>query len=92
MLVSILKRPHWQLGLLSGVLLGLSYPPWHLGFLAWFGLIPLIHIFLNVKPRQAIQLAFLSSITANFISLYWIGLNSDAKTGRKPAPLFKPIQ
>ncbi len=78
MLVSILKRPHWQLALLSGVLLGLSYPPWHLGFFAWFGLIPLIHIFLNVKPRQAVQLAFLSSITANFISLYWIGLNSGA--------------
>ncbi len=78
MLDSILKRPHWQLALLSGVLVGLSYPPWHLGFFAWFGFIPLIHILLNVKPRQALQLSFLSSITANFISLYWIGLNSGA--------------
>ena len=77
-MVSILKRPHWQLALLSGVLVGLSYPPLHLGFFAWFGLIPLIHILLNIKPRQAIQLAFLASITANFISLYWIGLNSGA--------------
>ena len=75
---SVLKRPHWQLVLLSGVLIGLSYPPLHLGFLAWFGLIPLIHVLLNVKPRQAIQLAFLASITANFISLYWIGFNSGA--------------
>ena len=74
----VLKRPHWQLVLLSGVLVGLSYPPLHLGFLAWFGLIPLVHVLLNVKPRQAIQLAFLASITANFISLYWIGFNSGA--------------
>jgi apolipoprotein N-acyltransferase len=77
-MVSILKRPHWQLALLSGVLIGLSYPPLHLGFLAWFGLIPLIHVLLNVKPRQVVQLAFLASITANFISLYWIGFNSGA--------------
>ena len=77
-MVSILKRPHWQLSLLSGVLIGLSYPPLHLGFLAWFGLIPFIHILLNTKPRQTVQLSFLASITANFISLYWIGLNSGA--------------
>ena len=77
-MVSILKRPHWQLALLSGVLIGLSYPPLHLGFLAWFGLIPLIHVLLKVKPRQTVQLAFLASITANFISLYWIGFNSGA--------------
>ncbi|MBU0528973.1 apolipoprotein N-acyltransferase [bacterium] len=75
---SILKRPHWQLALLSGVLIGLSYPPLHLGFLAWFGLIPLIHVILNVKSGQAARLAFLASITANFISLYWIGFNSGA--------------
>ena len=78
MLVNMLGRQHWQLALFSGVLIGLSYPPLHLGFLAWFGLIPLIHILLNCKPRQAIPLAFLASITANFISLYWIGLNSGA--------------
>ncbi len=74
----VLNRPHWQLALLSGILVGLSYPPLHLGFLAWFGLIPLIHVLLNIKPRQSIPLTFLASITANFISLYWIGFNSGA--------------
>ena len=77
-MVNILKRQYWQLALLSGVLVGLSYPPLHLGFLAWFGLIPIIHVLLNVKSNQATKLAFLASITANFISLYWIGLNSGA--------------
>lgn len=77
-MIRILKRPHWQLALLSGVLVGLSYPPLQLGFIAWFGLIPMIHILLNVKPGQAARLAFLASITANFISLHWIGFNSGA--------------
>lgn len=77
-MVRILKRPHWQLALLSGILVGLSYPPLHLGFFAWFGFIPLIHIWLNTKPGQAAKLAFLASITTNFISLHWIGFNSGA--------------
>ena len=77
-MVKILKRPYWQLALLSGIIIGLSYPPLHLGFLAWFGFIPLIHVLLNVKAIQAAKFAFLASITANFISLYWIGLNSGA--------------
>ncbi len=73
-----LKRPHWQLALISGVLIGIAYPPLKLGFIAWFGLIPLFHIWLNNKPGQSARLGFLASITANLISLYWIGFNSGA--------------
>lgn len=74
----MLKLPMWQLALLSGILVGLSYPPLHLGFLVYIGLIPLIHILLNTKPKQTIKHSFVASITANFISLYWIGMNSGA--------------
>ena len=74
----LLNSPSWLLALISGILVGLSYPPLHLGFLMWVGLIPLIHVLLNETPKQSAKLAFLSSITANFISLYWIGLNSGA--------------
>ena len=74
----MLNRPNWQLAILSGILIGLSYPPLHLGFLAYIGLIPLIHIFLNSASKLAAKQAFLASITANLISLYWIGLNSGA--------------
>lgn len=74
----MLKRPHWQLSILSGILIGLSYPPLHLGFLAYIGLIPLIYVLLKSKPKQSIKQTFLASITANFISLYWIGFNSGA--------------
>jgi len=74
----MLNRPHWQLAVLSGILVGLAYPPLHLGFLIYIGLIPLIHILLNSSTKQAARNAFLASITANLISLYWIGLNSGA--------------
>jgi len=77
-MTKILKLPAWQLALISGVLVGFSYPPLRLGFLIWIGLIPLIHIILNSKPKNVAVFAFLASITANFISLYWIGLNSGA--------------
>lgn len=77
-MIKILKLPNWKLAVISGVLVGLSYPPLHLGFIMWFGLIPLIHVLLNVKPGQAAKFAFLASITANFISLHWIGFNSGA--------------
>ncbi len=73
-----LKLPHWQLALISGILIGVSYPPLKLGFIAWFGLIPLIYIWLNNRPGQSARLGFLASITANLISLHWIGLNSGA--------------
>ena len=74
----MLNRPNWQFAILSGIFIGLSYPPLHLGFLAYIGLIPLIHIFLNSTSKLAAKQAFLASITANFFSLYWIGLNSGA--------------
>lgn len=72
------NRPYWQLAIISGILIGLSYPPLPLGFLAYFGFIPLIYVLLNVSAKQSIRYSFLASITANIISLYWIGLNSGA--------------
>lgn len=72
------ERPHWQNSLLTGILIGLSYPPTHLGFFAVIGFIPLFHVILNSTPCSAAKWAYLASVTANLISLYWIGLNSGA--------------
>jgi apolipoprotein N-acyltransferase len=74
----LLNRPPWQLSILSGVLVGCSYPPSPFGFLAWFALVPLMIVFTASRPKQVFKHAYLASITANLISLYWIGLNSGA--------------
>ena len=73
-----LKRPNWQLAIISGTLVGLSYPLFPLGFLAWFGFIPLIHVLTRTNPRTAFRMGYLAGAVANLVSLYWIGFNSGA--------------
>jgi Apolipoprotein N-acyltransferase len=46
------------LALLSGILLGLSFPPFHLGFLAWIFLVPLFKIFYEKNKFQEKALSF----------------------------------
>ncbi|NQV36584.1 MAG: apolipoprotein N-acyltransferase [Candidatus Marinimicrobia bacterium] len=76
---SILNREPWQLALLSGTLIGLSYhPKLYLGFLAWIAFIPLIHIIYHSTPRSAAKYAYYASVAANFIAFHWIGLNNGA--------------
>ena len=68
----------WKLSVLSGILIGLSYPPSPLGLLAWFGLIPLIHILLNASIVNSMKWSFITGIIVNVITVYWFGLNSGA--------------
>ena len=77
----LLNKPFWQLALLSGILMGLATQPLHLGFLAWFGFVPLIHVFLHSTPKDSARNAFIFSLTFHFISVYWIGNNSGASFG-----------
>ncbi len=65
------------LALVSGVVTGVSYhSSFHVGFLAWIGLIPLIHIVTTHSPRQSAWFTYLASVAANFIAFHWIGFNS----------------
>lgn len=66
-----------KLSLISGLLVGLSYPP-GFGIFALFGLVPLLRVWLTSSPRSSLKYSFLSSIVCSMISLYWIGLNSGA--------------
>ena len=78
---SFFGRTSWQLAIIGGLITGLSYQPWHLGFLAWVGLIPLLHIWLNNDAKDNLCLGYLFGMTHNLISFYWIGFNSGASFG-----------
>ena len=71
----VLSRKH--LSLMSGILIGSSYPP-GFGLIALFGLVPLIRIWLISSPSTSSKYSFFSSLVCSIISIYWIGLNSGA--------------
>ena len=75
---SFFSRPSWQLAIFGGLVTGLAYQPWHLGVLAWIGLIPLIHVWLNNETKENTRLGYLFGMTHNLVSFYWIGFNSGA--------------
>lgn len=75
------RRADWQLALITGGLIGLSYPPLPLGFLAWIGLVPLLIVLLRSSSRSALKWSFIAASFSNLISLYWIGFNSGATIG-----------
>lgn len=65
------------LPLLSGLLVGLAYPPFSLGFLAWVAFIPLFHsVSKEEKISQKALFAFIACFSSNLIILNWMGLNS----------------
>lgn len=65
--------------LVSGLLIALSFPTvlfgWHLpnlGFLAWFGLVPLLLAIEKAKPSRAFLYGWISATISFLISFYWI--------------------
>ena len=78
---AILSRPSWQLSICSGIFVGFAYQPWHLGFLAYVGFIPIFHVFINHSARENLRQGYLFGITLNLVSFYWIGFNSGASVG-----------
>ncbi len=72
-----MKKNKLMLPLLSGLLVGLSYPPFSLGFLAWIAFIPLFHsISKEDKLSKKALFGFVSCLISNLIILNWMGLNS----------------
>ena len=57
------KRNSYLLAVLSGILLLLSYPPFNLGFLAWFAFVPLfIAMYYEIKAKRIDRLATVMAI------------------------------
>jgi len=63
---------------LSGALMALSLPPLPLGWLAWFGLLPLFQALRKQKYRGSFGLGYRAGLVYYLGSLYWILLNTGA--------------
>ncbi|MCX8069031.1 MAG: hypothetical protein N2738_00845, partial [Thermodesulfovibrionales bacterium] len=72
-LKKILNKIHFYLpAILSGLLLGLSFPKADLSFLAWFSLVPIL-VFLHDKDKKESFIAgFVTGIIYFFSTIYWI--------------------
>ena len=72
-----MAKKNLMLSLISGLMLGLSFPPFHLGFLAWIFLIPLFQIFnQSIKLSEKIKFFYLAGFTSHAIITHWVALNS----------------
>jgi apolipoprotein N-acyltransferase len=58
--------------LLSGLLLAFSMPGPHLGWLAWFALLPLFGALEEKSPKEAFRLGWLAGIVFFGALLYWL--------------------
>jgi apolipoprotein N-acyltransferase len=68
------------LSIISGILLGLSYPPFPLGFLAFVALIPLLFIYEDVKSSlEVFKYSVISFFIFSVITLYWVGAFNKAQ-------------
>ena len=76
--MNFLERPSWQLAILSGVLVGISYLPIKLGFCIYFGFVPLLHSWIINNSKSNFISGLIFGIIYNLISNYWIGTNSGA--------------
>lgn len=58
----------------SGVMLGLSFPPFHLGFLAAFGLVPLLLALQGLSGiRVPLRYVYLAMVVFHAITINWTG-------------------
>ncbi len=68
------RKKDLLLGILSGVLLGLSYPPVPLPFLSFFAFIPFFYVMEKRETLASLnRFAYFALFFFNLITLYWVG-------------------
>ena len=75
---NIFKLKPWIQVILSGFIIGISYHPFNLGFLAWIGFIPLFNVLIYGDLKENIINGYIFGLIYNFTAFYWIGFNSGA--------------
>ena len=76
----LLNMPSWRAAILSGILVGLSYHWFPLGFLAYIGFIPIFHSWIKNNTKNNFFSGYIFGVIYNVISNYWIGANSGAES------------
>ncbi|OYV86027.1 MAG: apolipoprotein N-acyltransferase [Ignavibacteriae bacterium 37-53-5] len=62
------------MGIVSGLLLGFSFPPFHFGWLAFVALIPfLFAIDSATSYKEILKLSYFTFLIFNIIVIYWVG-------------------
>ncbi|MFC1898539.1 apolipoprotein N-acyltransferase [Candidatus Cloacimonadota bacterium] len=73
--VNFFRKPDFHRPALAGVLLGASRLPINLGFLVFFGFIPLFLLFSELlTKKQILKAAIVFAVTYTLVSLHWISL------------------
>ncbi|MBU1298274.1 MAG: apolipoprotein N-acyltransferase [Bacteroidetes bacterium] len=68
------KLIKFSLLILSGVLFGLSFPPFQTGFLAAFAFVPFFLVFSDVESYgKALRYSYLTFFVFNLIAISWVG-------------------
>ena len=65
-------RRDLTLTLLTAVALTLAFPPFRLGFLAYWGVIPFLLLLENKGPGPAFRWGYLTGLLFSLLALYWI--------------------
>jgi len=74
-----LRNDRWLL-ILSGVLMGLSFPPLPFNFLGFFGLIPYLMVISRRDTLISINRAtYLFAFVFSFLTIYWVGAFTEAR-------------
>jgi apolipoprotein N-acyltransferase len=60
------------LAVASGLAMGLAFPKFDYGLLAWVSLVPLFYVIEGESMRRVFWWAYLQGFAANVVSLYWI--------------------
>jgi len=67
-------RLHMFLSVLSGIMLGFSFPPSPFGILACFGLVPLLVVLADTRSTwRALRFSYLTFLVFHVITLNWTG-------------------
>ncbi len=76
---------------LSGVALGLAFPKFDFGLLAWVAFVPLLLAVEGQAPRRVFGYAWIQGLACNLVALYWIEFTLHHFAGVNPILAAGPL-